>query len=168
MSLTTLYEMFENTYALPGNWWLLGFFWLPAIITGMLLIRRGRIGLVDLLKNSLALILIFFLTRTWLSEQNIILILPLVLILVSLGELPKLALSAVWILPLVFTIFNTSPPQLLFPILPEMIPKLLQGMDVYRSSRLILRMLLVVPWQVAGWWMVVLSLRKAAPHTYEA
>ncbi len=168
MSLTTLYELFKDTYALPGYWWLLGFVWLPAILMGTVFIRRGRIGLVDLLKNSLALILIFFLTRTWLSEQNLILILPLVLILVSLGEMPKLALTAVWILPLIFTIFNTSPPQLLFPILPELMVKLLQWADVYRSSRLIIRMILVIPWQVAGWWMVVRSLRKVAPHLYES
>ena len=165
MSLTTLYELSAGSYLLPGNWWLLGLVWLPAIFIGALFMPRGNHGLVDLLKNSLALILIFFLTRTWLSEQNIALILPMVLILSYLGELPKLALSAVWILPLIFTIFNTSPPQLLFPITPELMASLLQWMDTYRSARLVARMLVVIPWQVVGWWMVFRCLRKgsAAP-----
>jgi hypothetical protein len=165
LSLTTLYELLKASYVLPGYWWLLGFAWLPAIIVGAMCMQNGDHGLVDLLKKSLALILIFFLTRTWLSEQNLTLILPLVLILVSLGELPKLTLSAVWVLPLIFTIFNTSPPQLLFPVLPELMNKLLQWMDIYRSTRLVARMVVVIPWQVVGWWMVVRSLRKgsAAP-----
>ncbi len=163
MSLTTLYELLKDTYLLPGYWWLLGFIWLPAILISATFMQTGEHGLVDLLKNSLVLILIFYLTRTWLSEQNLTLILPLVLILVSLGELPKLSLSAVWILPLIFTIFNTSPPQLLFPILPELMVKLLQWADLYRSARLVARMVAVIPWLVAGWWMVVRGLRKGSP-----
>jgi len=165
MSLTTLYELLDNTYLLPGNWWLLGFVWLPAILIGALFMQKGNQSLLDLLRNSLAMILIFFLTRTWLSEQNLTLILPIVLILVLMGELPKLTLSAVWILPLIFTIFNTSPPQLLFPILPELMARLLQFADLYRPARLIARMLVVIPWLAAGWWMVVHSLRRGRPVT---
>ncbi len=160
MALTTLYELSAGTYVLPGNWWLLGVVWLPATFIGALFLRRGDHGLVSLLKNSLVLILIFFLTRTWLSEQNLALILPLVLILVYLGELPRLALSAVWILPLIFTIFNDSPPQLLFPILPDLMTRLLQWTDTFRTIRLMARMLVVIPWQLVGWWMVARSFRK--------
>ena len=155
MALTTLYELSAGTYALPGNWWLLGVVWLPAIFIGALFLKRGEHGLIDLLKNSLVLILIFYLTRTWLSEQNLALILPMVLILVYLGELPGLALSAVWILPLIFTVFNDSPPQLLFPILPDLMSRLLQWTDTFRATRLFARMLVVLPWQLAGWWMVI-------------
>jgi hypothetical protein len=160
MTLTTLYELWAGTYLLPGNWWLLGLIWLPAIFVGALFMPRGNRGLVDLLKNSLVLVLIFFLTRTWLSEQNLALILPMVIILVCMGELPRLTLSAVWILPLIFTIFNTSPPQLLFPILPDLMAKVLQWSDIFRSARLVVRMLLVIPWQVVGWWMVIRNLHQ--------
>lgn len=160
MTLTTLYELLTDTYNLPGSWWLLGIIWLPAILIGALLLPKGKLELSDLMKNSLVLILIFFLTRTWLSEQNLTLILPLVLVLVSIGELPKITLSAVWILPLIFTVFNTSPAQLLFPILPDMMTKLLQWADNYRAARLLARMLLVIPWQVAGWWIVTHRTRE--------
>ena len=87
------------------------------------------------------------------------------LILVCLGELPRLTLYAVWILPLIFTIFNTSPAQLLFPILPDLMAKLLQWTDIFRTPGLWARMLVVIPWQVAGWWMVVRSLSKRTSCT---
>lgn len=160
MSLTTFYELVKNTYTLPGNWWLLGILWLPLTLAAALLLPRGGHGLVDLLKHSLVLTLIFFLTRTWLSEQNLALILPVVLILAAMGELPRLALTALWTLPLFFTIFNTSPPQLLFPTWPEQMARLLQWMDSFRSFRLVARMLLVIPWQVDGWWMVAGGFRR--------
>jgi len=167
MSLTTLYELFKGTYQLPGNWWLLGFAWIPAILLGLLWMKTGERGFVHLLKQSLAMILIFFLTRTWLSEQNLALILSMVLILTSLGVLPRLTLTATWVLPLIFTVFNTSPPQLLFPILPELMVKQLQWMDIYRSARLVIRMIVVIPIHVIGWWMVVLCLRKEKPLAHE-
>ncbi|MGE5123704.1 MAG: glycosyltransferase 87 family protein [Acidobacteriaceae bacterium] len=160
MSLTTLYELVNNTYTLSGNWWLLGIAWLPLTLAGAWLLPRRGHRLVDLVWHSLVLTLIFFLTRTWLSEQNLSLILPLVLILVMLGELPRLALAATWILPLFFTIFNTSPPQLLFPFWPQYMSQLLQWMDTFRSFRLVARMLMVIPWQMAGWWMVISGFRR--------
>jgi hypothetical protein len=160
MSWMTFYELTSNSYLLPGLWWLLGVAWLPAVLVGVLWIKSGKRDFIGLLKQSLALILIFFLTRTWTSEQNLILILPIVLILTSLEELPKICLTATWVLPLIFTVFNTSPPQLLFPILPGLMEQLLQMMDVYRSGRLIVRTMVVIPWQIFGWWMVILCLRK--------
>jgi hypothetical protein len=163
MTLTTLYELTAGTYVLPGEWWLLGVLWLPAILIGAYFLERGDHGLIDLLKSSLALILIFFLTRTWLSEQNLALILPIVLILVCLNELPRLTFYAVWILPLIFTIFNTSPAQLLFTIRPDVMAKLLQWAEIVRTPRLWARMLIVIPWIVAGWWMVVCAYRKGRP-----
>ncbi len=161
MSITTIYELITDTYVLPGSWWLLGIVWLPAIFIVAAILQRGDHGLTALLMNSLVLILVFYLTRTWLSEQNLTLVLPLVLILATLGKLPNLALTATWVLPLIFTIFNTSPPQLLFPILPELMAKALQWMDMYRLPRLVARMIIVIPWQMAGWWMVSLGFRKA-------
>jgi hypothetical protein len=165
MALTTLYELTAGTYVLPGAWWLLGVVWLPAILIGAYFLPRGNHGLIDLMKNSLALILIFFLTRTWLSEQNLALILPIVLILVCLEELPRLAFYAVWILPFIFTIFNTSPAQLLFTIRPDLMMKLLQWAEIVRTPRLWVRMLVVIPWQLVGWWMVACVYRKERPAT---
>jgi hypothetical protein len=113
MSFMTFFELLVDTYQLPGQWWLLGLAWIPALGLGIFALRGGIDGFTDLLKKSTGIILIFFLTRTWLSEPNITLILPFVLILTSIGELNALSLAAIWILPFVFTIFNTS--LLFFP-----------------------------------------------------
>ena len=160
MSWLTFFELWKDSYVLPGKWWLLGLAWIPALAVAILALKSGITGFVDLLKKSTALILVFFLTRTWLSEPNVILILPLVVILTSLGELDSLFLVAVWVFPLIFTVFNASPPQLLFPAFPRAMESMLVKMDAFRTTRLLLRTLWVIPWQIAGWWMVIALLRK--------
>jgi len=168
ISLLSFYELFKDTYVLPGNWWLVGLIWIPALGIAMLGLRQGVAGLRDLLRKSAALILVLFLTRTWLSEPNIVLLLPFLVILVSLGELHPLALIAIWLIPLFFTVFNTSPPQLLFPSFPEAMEKILHWSDKFRTLRLVLRTALVIPWQIAGWWIVVTCLRKKQPAGQKA
>ena len=160
ISFLSFYELTKNTYVLPGNWWLIGLIWMPALGIAMLGMRHGVAGLRDLLRKSVAFILVLFLTRTWLSEPNIVLLLPFLVILVSLGELHPLALTIIWVVPLVFTIFNTSPAQLLFLSFPEMMEKILLWSDEFRSLRLVARTILVIPWQIAGWWIVFNCLRQ--------
>ncbi len=155
LSFMTFFEFLRGTYQLPGNWWLLGLAWIPALGVGILALKPGNHGFVDLLKKSTALILVFFLTRTWLSEPNVMLVLPLVLILTSIGELDGLALAAIWILPLVFSIFNTSPQQLLFPSFPEAMVRMLKLAEDFRTARLVAKIALVIPWQIVGWWIVI-------------
>ncbi len=110
---------------------------------------------MDLLKKSLALDHGIFLFRTWLSEPNLILILPMLLILTPLAELDSRILTAVWVVPLVYSFFNTSTFQLLFPSLPGLIQRLLQLSDVFRTARLAIRTVLVIPWLFIGSWIIV-------------
>ncbi len=161
MSFMTYFEFMRDTYRLPGNWWLLGLAWLPALGIGILALKPGDHGFVDLLKKSTALILIFFLTRTWLSEPNIMLLLPFALILTSIGELDGLALAAVWTLPLVFSVFNTSPQQLLFPSFPEAMAGMLKLAEDFRAARLVAKIALVIPWQIVGWWIVITCFKRS-------
>jgi hypothetical protein len=161
MSWLTFFELLKDSYRLPGLWWLLGLVWIPALAIAVLALKPGITGFVDVLKKSTALVLVFFLTRTWLSEPNVILILPFVVILTSIGELNRLFLFAVWTFPLAFTIFNASPPQLLFPVFPGAMGRMLQGVDNFRTARLLIRTALVIPWQIAGWWMVIILFRKS-------
>jgi hypothetical protein len=155
-------ELAQTSYRLPGNWWLLGLLWIPALGIASLALRGGIAGLSDLIKKSTALIMVFFLTRMWLSEPNVILVLPLVLILSLTGDLNRLALSAVWILPLIFGIANVSAPQLFFPSMPHVMDTLLQQMDKFHTARLIAKVLVVIPWQIAGWWIVRRCLRPSS------
>jgi uncharacterized membrane protein len=164
MSLATLYVLYADTTLLPGNWWLLGVMWLPAVFITAAFLQRSEHGLPNLLQQSLVLVLVFYLTRTWLSEQNITLVLPLVLVLVYLGKLPKLLLPAVWVLPLIFTVFNTSPAQLLFPILPQLMTQLLQLAHTYRLELLWASLAVIILWQITGWWIVVSYFRVKSNH----
>ncbi len=160
MSFMTFFELLKNSYQLPAQWLFLGMAWIPALGVGIYAIRHGITGFPDLLKKSMGMTLIFFLTRTWLSEPNIILILPFIVILTSIGELNRLTLAAVWILPLVFTIFNASPPQLLFLTFPQVMTSMLKLADNFRVARLVARIISVVPWQIVGWWIVITCFRK--------
>ena len=161
MSLMTFFELLKATYLLPGGWWLLGLAWMPAMGIAIYTLRRGIFGFTDLMRKSLGMILVFYLTRSWLSEPNVILILPLALILTASGELNSLAFNAIWILPLVITIFNVSPPQLLALNFPQAMERMLNLLEEMRTFRLVARIALVIPWHLAGWWIVATCFKSA-------
>ena len=147
-------ELIQNSYVLPGNWWLLGLLWIPALALTSLTLRSGITDLKDLLKKSTAVILVFLLTRAWLSEQNIVLPLPFVLILALSGELDRRVWHALWIVPLVFALANTALPQLLFPSMPQVMQAVLKWMDGFRTARLVAKVVIAIPWQILGWSIV--------------
>jgi len=166
MSPMTVVRLFRDPLLMQGHWWLLGLLWIPALaVATVVALRRGVGGFDDLVKMSTALVLVFFLTRSWLAEPNVILILPLVLILTSLGELDRRALTAVWVIPLLFAMFNAAPLQLLFVAFPDAMETALSVFGRFASTSLVVRAALVVAWQVAGWWIVVSCFRRvpAAP-----
>jgi hypothetical protein len=162
MSLLTFRELTNGSYALEGAWQILGVVWLPAVAVAAWSIRSRVNQRGGLLAASTVLVFVFFLTRAWLSEPNILLVLPMVVILVSTGDLPSLGLAAIWILPLVFGVFNTSIVQLLFPSMPQAMGRLLDQPETYRTAWLLARSVVVLPWQVVCWWIVVRCLRRPA------
>jgi hypothetical protein len=155
LSFMTFLELLKDSYQLPGLWWLLGLLWLPALVVATFALKPGGIGILDLLKKSVVLTLVFFLGRAWLSEPNLVLVLPMVLILTSMGELDPRALTALWVLPLIFSFFNTSTVQLLFPSMPALMDRLLQLSDVFRTARLVIRTIVVIPWLLTGGWIII-------------
>jgi hypothetical protein len=157
----TVARLFRDPLVLTGRCWLLGLAWVPALVLGVLALRRSDGGFDDLLKKSTVLVLIFFLTRTWLSEPNVVLLLPLVLILTAHGELDRRALTAVWLIPLAFTLFNASPLQLLWAAFPGEMERSLAWVARYHVATLTARAAMVIAWQVAGWWTVVACLRRS-------
>lgn len=161
-------ELLQDTYRLSGSWWLLGLLWIPALAIAGFALRRGITGLRHLLRSATAVSLVFLLTRAWLSEPNIILVLPLVLILAAIGDLHRLTLHALWILPLLFGIANVSAPQLLFPSMPHMMDAWLRWMEEFRTARLVAKVIIAVPWQIVGWSIVVRCLQPSAAATSDA
>lgn len=168
LSPMTVIRVLRDPLVLTGRWWLVGMIWVPALALGLLALRRADGSFEDLLKKSTGLVLIFFLTRAWLSEPNVILVLPMVLILTSLGRLDRRALTAVWVLPLAFTVCNSSPLQLLFVTFPQTMQNALDATGRYHVVALVARAVLVIGWQIAGWSIVVACLRRNAVRARES
>ncbi len=160
MSFMTFLEYVKWTYQLPSQWAFLGWLWVPALVIATYSLKSGITGFEDLLKKSVALILVFYLCRAWVSETNLNLVLPLLLILVSLNALDRRALAATWVFPLVFSFFNTSLAQLLFPSLPVLMDRLLHWSVEFSTIRYACRTVVVVVWLFAGWWIVIRCFRR--------
>jgi len=156
----TVLGLSRNPFTTPDKWWYLGLIWIPALGAAVLALRRGDGGFEDIVRKSAGLVLVFFLTRTWLSEDNVILLLPLVLILTALGRLDRRALLAVWTIPLAFSLFSFSPLELLFPTFPGAMVKSLVAANHVGDIARVARVAVVIAWQVAGWWMVFACFRR--------
>ncbi len=167
MSYTTVIRVFRDPLLMQGRWWLLGLVWIAALALGILALKRGDGGLEDLLRMSLAFTLIVFLTRTWLAETNVVLVLPMAVILTSMGALDRRALTALWVLPLVFTLFNTSPLHLLWVAFPDVMQQTLPFAVRHSHGLLLAKAAVVVAWQVVGWWIVFTCLRRWTPRAVE-
>ncbi|MCZ6615974.1 MAG: hypothetical protein O7B32_01495 [Thaumarchaeota archaeon] len=94
-----------------------------------------------LTRYSLIAMTIIFATRSWTSEQNLIILFPLMLL--AFGRIPN---PYLWILPLVFMIFNTSLFQLVYPIYPQIIEMLAIFDESWRVPRLAAKFLITLPW----------------------
>ncbi len=160
MSLMTVYSLLANSTRLAGVWMIMGWLWIPALAVGMYVLRSRIHGLKEVFQGSAAMVLIFFLTRSWLSEPNVILILPLAVILASVGKISSRALAAVWILPFVFTLFNNSLPQLLFPLFSGSIQTWMRSGGDFRTIQLAAQIGILIVWQIAGWRIVARSVAR--------
>ena len=110
--------------------------------------------------SALAFTLVFFLSRAWLAEPNVVLVLAPVLVLAALGRVDRRLFTALWAIPLVFTVINASPVQLLWVAAPGAMARSLAWWASYGDVTLAARAALVVAWQIAGWWTVVVCLRR--------
>jgi hypothetical protein len=162
LSFMTFLEYVKWSYQLPGQWWFVGWLWVPALGFATYALKPGIKGLKDLLKKSVALIMVFYLCRAWLSETNINLILPLVVILTSISELDRLSLAAVWILPMIFSFFNASIAQLFFPSMSGLMDMFLKLAVVFSTGRYAIRTMIVAVWLLAGWWIVIQCFRRVS------
>jgi hypothetical protein len=161
MTLFNLVEIFQNTQSFSSSFEFMGYLWIPALLVGYYVVSRNRPTSMNVLvQKAIGLMLIFFLTRSWLSEPNVNLVLPLMLLGVSSKE--KLSFRNfhfAWIIPLVFLFLNTSFPQLFFLVDPSMPTALVQLDQQIRNVRLWARFAVVIPWQILCWNVVLQKLR---------
>jgi len=159
-----LIEIFQSSPVLPTTLQLLGYLWVPALIVGYYSVYRNRPNTMnELFAKAVGLILIFFLTRSWLSEPNVNLILPLMLLAATAKELNLRSFHFAWIIPLVFMFLNYSFPQLFFLVDPSILNALAQLDRQILNVRLWARFATVIPWQILSWSLVLKKLR-GKPH----
>ena len=156
MTLFSLVEVIQNTAVLPAGLEFLGYLWIPALLIGYYLVYRNPPkSMPELAEKALVLLLIFFLTRTWLSEPNINLIISLALIALVSKEMNFRNFAFLWVIPLVFMFLNTSVQQLFFLVSPSIIPDLAQLDQSIRLWRLIGKFVIVLFWQFFAWRLVI-------------
>jgi dolichyl-phosphate-mannose-protein mannosyltransferase len=160
MSLSTVVQVWRGPLFLEGHWWLLGMLWAPALLVAVAAVRWRPRDVGDLLALSAGLALVFFLCRAWLSESNVVLVLAPVLILAALGRVDRRLFTALWVIAFAFTVANASPVQLLWVAFPAATEQTLAFVRSHSEVTLAVRTLLVVAWQIAGWWTVVACLRR--------
>jgi hypothetical protein len=147
MTLFSVIDVFWRTADLPSGLWFLGYLWIPALTAGYIWVYRNPPKtMIALAKCAVVLLLLFFLSRTWLSEQNINLLLPFLLILMGSGTISSRTFHLAWIIPLVFLLLNASVPQLLFLVYPPIIP-LKEAFDAaFGTTRLAARFAVTILW----------------------
>jgi hypothetical protein len=161
MTLFSLTEVIQNTAVLPAGLEFLGYLWIPALLVGYYLIYRNPPkSMPELVEKAVILLLIFFLTRTWLSEPNINLIIALALLTLVSKDINFRNFGFLWVIPLVFMFFNTSLPQLFFLISPQIISNLAQIDQSIRIWRLIAKFIVVLVWQVFAWRLLIKLLSR--------
>ena len=156
MTLFNLAELIQQSTLLPQNLAFLGFLWVPALIVSYYVVYRNPPRSADeLFGKAVGLTLVFFLTRSWLSEPNINLLLPLLLVLVGLNKLSSRSLHLAWIVPLVFMVLNTSISQLFFLAEPSVLMSLAEFDQQFRVPRLVARFAVAAVWSVLGWRIAI-------------
>ena len=153
-------EIIQNNPTIPPTLEFLGFLWMPALLISYYFILRNRpLSMDNVVRKAIGLVLIFFLTRSWLSEPNINLVLTLMLIAVGLDKLDKRSLYLSWIVPLIFLVVNTSFPQLFFLVYPSVLTSLAQLDQQFRTVRLIARFAIALTWSIIAWRIVIRMMR---------
>lgn len=163
MTLFSIVDVFWHTSIMPSGWWFLGYLWIPALILGYVwVIRKSPKTFIQLSVASLVLLLIFFLSRSWLSEQNINLLFPFMLILVGAGLLKARSVHLVWIVGLVFLAVNMSLLQLLFLSYPDVIALKLAFDSSFGTARLAARFAVTAVWVLVALGILYAALRSDA------
>jgi len=153
LSLFGIVEILNDTLFLPSSLEFLGFLWVPALLIGYYRICRNppAASQTELAQKAICLVLIFFLTRSWLSEPNINLILPLMLIATETEKVGFRNFHFAWCIPFLFMFLNYSIPQLFFIPYPTVISNLVELDFQIRTMRLIGKFSVVILWQFFAW-----------------
>ena len=121
------------------------------ILAGYAIIRAPK----DIMRYALLSSALFFTVRPWNSEQNLVIVLTLIILLRE--ELPSIWL---WVVPMLFAIANNSPQQQLYLLRPTIIDELNRLYMPVNIFRLWLKFFLSLAWLAVLWFNVVSLFRN--------
>ena len=155
MTPFNIVELLQNKVTLPSGLGFLGYIWIPAVLFGYYLVYRDPPQTFnELTQKAIGVMLIFFLTFSWLSEPYINVVIALALLALPL-KVNFRNFHFLWVIPLIFMVLSTNFFQLFFLVSPSIIASLAHA-DLYiRSWRLIAMFIVVVVFQVFAWRLVI-------------
>ena len=150
-------EILRDTVTIPTGFDLLGYIWIPALLLGYYLVYRDPPKTFsNLTQKALGIMLIFFLTYSWLSEPYVNVVIALALLALPLSKINFRNFHFLWVIALVFMVLTTNFTQLFYLISPQsLVSSAIQIEHNIRDWRLIARFLVVVVWQVFAWILAI-------------
>jgi len=150
-------EFLQDTVTIPSGLSILGYIWIPALLLGYYFVYRDPPKTFnELNRKAIGLMLIFFLTYSWLSEPYMDLVIVLVLLALPFTKVNFRNFHFLWVITLIFMILSTNFFQLFFLVSPTSITAFLANADLYiRSWRLIAMFVVAVLFQIFGWRLVI-------------
>ncbi len=151
----SLVELFQNKVTLPSGLGFLGFIWIPALLFGYYVVYRDPPKTFnELIQKAIGIMLIFFLTFSWVSEPYIIIVIALALLALPFTKLNFRNFHFLWVIPLIFMVLSTNFFQLFFLVSPSIIPSLAQADQYIRSWRLLASFIVAIIFQAFSWRLV--------------
>jgi Gpi18-like mannosyltransferase len=157
MTPFSLVELFRDTVTIPTGLELLGYIWIPALILGYYAVCRDPPKTFnELTQKAIGIMLIFFLTYSWLSEPYVNVVIALALLALPFTKINFRNFHFLWVITLVFMIFTTNFFQLFYLVSPQsLVGTAIQIEHNVRDWRLIARFLTVVAWQFFAWMLAI-------------
>jgi hypothetical protein len=159
-------EIFQDRVTLPSGLGFLGYIWIPAVLFGYFLVYRDPPKTFnELTQKAMGLMLIFFLTYSWLSEPYVIMVIALALLSLPFKKVNFRNFHFLWVMPLIFMVLSTNFFQLFFLVSPSIIASLAQADMYIRSWRLSAMFIVVVVFQVLAWRLVIEIFKRKKGQT---
>lgn len=158
-------ELFQAPI-LPNGLDFLGFLWMPALLAGYLLVyRHPPESMGDFAAKGAALTLLFFVTRLWLSETNVTLVLALMLLTITSKKSSFRGFHFLWIVPLIFMFLNWAIPQLFFLPIPTILVNLADVDQIIGVPRFLAKFAVALVWQAFAWALIYKTLKPKSVKT---
>jgi hypothetical protein len=160
LSFFNILELILRETRLPQEWQFFGYLWIPALALGYSFLSKTSLRTqTDMFRWASSLLFILMLTRTWVSEQNVILLIPPIMLYEVVILRKWMTVQSAWIITIVFTVLNATPFQMFFLLSPEP-GNIVKAFDqIYLDYRLVAKFVIVIPWNILGWYYVMRTIK---------